>query len=69
MFLRETKGEAKKRGRVWGKGEGVFVLEGTKGLPLDEEETDMVQSQMAVYKGEKRNPKLVSEVFDFAWTG
>lgn len=29
----------------------------------------MVQSQMAVYKGEKGNSKLVSEVFDFAWTG
>lgn len=47
----------------------MFVLVGTKGLPLDEEETDMVQSQMTVYKGQKENLMLVFEVFDFAWTG
>lgn len=72
LFSSEGQRERSKRQRhergYKGEEERVFVLVWTKGMPLDEEETDMVQSQMTVYKAERGNLILVLEVFDFAWT-
>lgn len=39
-----------------GKGEGVFVPEGDKELPLDREETDVAHRKMPIYKGKGGNP-------------
>lgn len=38
------------------RGSQILVPEQDKRLPLDREETAVAHSQMAVYKGRKRNP-------------
>lgn len=53
MIEGEGKQERNKR-----EGEGIFVLEGPKGMPLDKEETDVGCGQMYVYKGKRGNPML-----------
>lgn len=52
----EIKDEEEGEGNM-GVCEGLFVLR-SKGLSLDREEKHVTDRQMAVYKGERRNPVL-----------
>lgn len=44
--------------REKGKGAGIFVLEGNKGLPLDRGKTGMAHGKMAFMKVQREKPVL-----------